>query len=94
MNFKKVPGKNVEHQVKLYTLSTCGWCRKTKDFLKSLDVAFEYIDVDTLSGDVLQEVRDQQRKFNPRMSYPTIVIDGGKHVISGFKDDEIKKVLL
>jgi len=28
----KVEGEKKEHNVFLYTLSTCGWCKKTKEF--------------------------------------------------------------
>ena len=93
MKCEKVSGKRKDHKVRIYSLSTCGWCKKTKELLKSLDVEYEYIDVDTLSGDELSEVRDEVRKYNPRQSYPTIVIDGGKKVIIGHKDEEIIEVL-
>jgi glutaredoxin-like protein NrdH len=93
MNCELVPGKRTHHQVKIYTISTCGWCRKTKELLKALEVQYEYIDIDKLSGDDLEQVRKEVKKYNPSASYPTIVIDAGKKVIVGFKDDEIRKVL-
>jgi len=85
-----VPGKNKTHHVKIYTLSTCGWCKKTKELLKALDVQYDYIDVDKLSGDELIEANLDVQKFNPYRTYPTIVIDDGKHVILGFNEKEIK----
>lgn len=88
-----VSGNNKEHHVEIFTLSTCGWCRKTKDLLKALDIEYEYIDVDKLSGDKLKIVREEVIKYNPRGSYPTIVIDNGKKVIIGFKDDQIREAL-
>ena len=93
MKCETVSGKKNEHKVRIFTLSTCGWCKKTKDLLKSLDIEYEYIDVDKLSGEELSEVREEIKKFNPRQSYPTIVIDGGKKVIIGYKDEEINEVL-
>jgi glutaredoxin-like protein NrdH len=88
-----IPGKKKAHQVKIYTLSTCGWCKKTKELLKSLEVEFEYIDVDKLSGDDLIEVHSEVKKYNPYRTYPTIVIDNGKHVIFGYDDKKIKEKL-
>jgi len=88
-----VPGRNKTHQVKIFTLSTCGWCKKTKELLKSLDVQYEYVDVDKLSGDDIIEATEEVKKYNPNRTYPTIVIDNGKHVILGFKDSEIKEKL-
>jgi len=93
MKRETVPGKNQNHHVKIYTLSTCGWCKKTKELLKDLDVAFEYVDVDTLTGDDYTEATEEVKKYNPSRTYPTIVIDHGKHVILGFKDKEIKEKL-
>ena len=93
MLVEKVTGKNKQHKVRIFTLSTCGWCRKTKELLKSLDVDYEYIDVDKLDGDDLKTTTDELKMYNPRCSYPTIVIDEGKHVIIGYKDDQIREVL-
>jgi glutaredoxin-like protein NrdH len=93
MKCQKVPGKNKTHHVKIFTLSTCGWCKKTKALLKSLDIEYEYIDVDMLTGEDYTEASEEMKKFNPYRTYPTIVIDQGKHFIRGFNDDEIKKRL-
>ena len=93
MLVEKVTGKNKQHKVRIFTLSTCGWCKKTKELLKSLDIDYEYIDVDKLDGDDLKKTTDELKIYNPRCSYPTIVIDDGKHVIIGYKDDQIREVL-
>ncbi len=93
MKCELVPGKKKNHQVKIYTLSTCGWCKKTKELLRSLDIEYEYIDVDKLQGSDLEQARTEVKKVNPSGSYPTVIIDNGKKIIIGFKDDEIRKVL-
>jgi thioredoxin-related protein len=38
MNKVKVPGKNKEHKVLVYALSTCAWCKMLKQFLKENNV--------------------------------------------------------
>lgn len=93
MKCETVKGRNKTHHVKIFTLSTCGWCKKTKELLKSLDVEYEYIDVDKLTGEDLTEAMDEVEKYNPYRTYPTIIIDKGKQIILGFKDDEIKEKL-
>ncbi|MDD1679584.1 MAG: glutaredoxin, partial [Methanomicrobiales archaeon] len=35
-------------KITLYALSTCGWCKKTKELLTDLEVDFSYIYVDRL----------------------------------------------
>jgi len=93
MRFEKVPGKKSNHHVKIYTLSTCGWCKKTKDLLKSLDIRYEYLDVDKLVGEEKNDAVEELKKYNPRCSFPTMVVDEGKHVIIGYNDDQIREVL-
>jgi len=90
---EKVPGSKKDHKVMIFTLSTCGWCKKTKKLLKDMDVEYEYTDIDQVSGEEREKVREELRKHNPRMSAPTIVIDDGKNVIVGFDEEEIREAL-
>ena len=79
-------------RILLYTLSTCVWCRMTKRFLSNLGVAYEYIDVDLLDLRQREEALDELRRWNPWISYPTIVIRD-EQVIVGMKEDEIREAL-
>lgn len=87
MKFNKVEGKNVR-DIKLFALSTCGWCKKTKDYLKDLKLEFYYVDVDTLEGEELESVKKEITKWNPQMSFPTIVVDNEECII-GFQPEKI-----
>jgi len=80
-----------QKRVKMYTLSTCSHCKATKKFFNELNVPYEFTDVDLLSGDEKQAIVEEVRKYNPRVSYPTILI--GDRVIVGLKEDEIKEAL-
>ncbi len=81
-----------EHKrVKMYTLSTCGYCKATKRFFDSLGVPYDFTDVDLLEGEKREEVLDEVRKFNPRCSFPTILI--GDAVIVGYREEDIKNAL-
>jgi glutaredoxin len=86
-----VEGKN-KGKIMLYTLSTCGWCRKTKNLLKELGVEYSYIDADLLQGKEQDELIEELEKWNPRCSFPTMVVNE-KTCIVGFKEDEVKEVL-
>ncbi|MBU0497204.1 MAG: glutaredoxin [Candidatus Thermoplasmatota archaeon] len=92
MRTTKVPGTNNNHSVLVFTLSTCGWCRKTKELLKDLNVQYEYIDLDQIDSIEQTTTRAELKKYNPRCSLPTLVIDNGKLVIIGYKDHEIREV--
>jgi glutaredoxin-like protein NrdH len=91
MAFVHVPGKKVA-DIKIYALSTCPWCKKTKKLLSDLGIEYEYQDVDLLAGDERQAVMGIVKKWNPSSSFPVMVIDNSKCII-GYKEDEIKDSL-
>ncbi|UCF49927.1 MAG: glutaredoxin family protein [Thermoplasmatales archaeon] len=91
MKIEHVDGEN-RGKILLYALSTCGWCRKTKEFLSKLGVEYSYIYVDLVDDSEKDKVIKEVRKFNPRNSYPTIVIND-KECIVGYNEDEIREVL-
>lgn len=76
----------------LYALSTCGWCRKTKELLQSLNVDFYYIDVDLLSGKEQDEIMEDLKKWNPRCSFPSLVVDNQRCIV-GFDEGKIKEAV-
>ena len=78
--------------VLIYALSTCGWCRKTKALLNELAVAYDYVDVDLLTGDDRTAVMAEIEKWNPSRSFPTLVINGSRCII-GFQPDKIKQAV-
>ena len=85
-------GENMtEKQVKIYSLSTCSHCRATKKFLGDCTIKYEFVDVDLLEGEERAAIIADVKKFNPRCSFPTIII--GDNVIVGFKEKEIREAL-
>ncbi len=77
---------------KLYALSTCGWCKKTKKFLDDNYVEYEYEYVDLLTGTERERVMAEVDRWNPRRSFPTIVIDDSQ-VIIGYNEDRLREAL-
>jgi glutaredoxin-like protein NrdH len=92
MNFSKVSGKNTKRKVVLYALSTCAWCKMTKQFLKDNGIEYEYIDVDLCKEDEKEQIRQQIRSKGGSLSYPTIIIDDNI-LITGFRKDQLKEAL-
>jgi len=88
---KKVQGKK-KGDVLLYALSTCGWCRKTKNLLNDLGVEYKYIDVDLLDSKTKDEAMKEVTHWNPSCSFPTMVINNDKCIV-GFKEEEIREAL-
>lgn len=81
------------HDVTVYGLTTCGHCKRAIEFLKEQGVVFDCVYVDTLEGELRANMLTTVRGFNPRISFPTIVVDGGTRVIVGFQPDEMREVL-
>ena len=77
--------------VKMYTLSTCSHCKSTKKFLNDCKVKYEATDVDLLDGEERAAILEDVKKWNPRCTFPTIII--GDKVIIGYREDEIKEAL-
>lgn len=78
-------------KIKLYTLSTCSHCNRTKRFFKDCGIDVEFTDVDLLSESERKAMLDEVRKLNPDCSFPTICI--GDTVIVGFNEEKLKKAL-
>lgn len=86
-----VNGKD-KGRIMLYALSTCVHCRKTKEFLNELGVAYDYLYVDQLSRAEMDEILKEIEQYNPRGSFPTLVINGEKTIV-GSRIDEIREAL-
>jgi glutaredoxin-like protein NrdH len=91
MKLNRVSGEN-RGKVLLFALSTCVWCKKTKRLLGELGVGYSFVDVDLLEGNEKDEVVAQLMKWNPKQSFPTLVIED-KECIVGFNEEKIREVL-
>ena len=91
MDIIKVEGEN-KGEILIYALSTCGWCKKTKQFLNDKKIAYSYVDVDLLDDGENTTVMEIIRKWNPSGSFPTIVVNNKKG-IRGFNSTELMKAL-
>ena len=81
-------------KVKLFALSTCGWCRKTKRFLDDNDVDYEYEYLDLLTGNERVRALAEVEQYNRRKSFPTLVVQNDDtHVVIGYKESRLREVL-
>ena len=88
----KVEGNNRNHEVLLYAISTCGWCKRAKQTLKDLNVEYEYIDIDLCSREDKKEVTKDILSRGGRLAYPTIIIDN-KILLTGPSREKLREVL-
>jgi glutaredoxin-like protein NrdH len=78
-------------KVVLFALSTCPSCKKTKELLTKNNIEFILVELDTLDIDSRDKLLLEVKKYNPRETFPTLVINGGLTVIVGFNETAIKK---
>jgi len=90
MKMNHVAGKN-KGNIILYALSTCVWCRKTKQFLDQLGVEYNYVEIDLLQGDDRTRATDEVKKLNPRCSFPTLSIND--QCVVGFDEQKIAEAI-
>jgi len=90
-HMKHVEGTKKKN-IKLYALSTCGWCKKTKALLNDLQADYDYVDVDLLGDADQKEAVTEITTWNPACSFPTLVIDNNRCIV-GFKGQEIREVI-
>jgi Glutaredoxin and related proteins len=79
-------------KITLYALSTCVWCKKTKQLLTELGVDFYYIYVDELTPKEMEQVYEEVKKWNPSGSFPVLVIDDRKSIV-GYREKDIREAL-
>jgi glutaredoxin-like protein NrdH len=88
MTVNHVPG-NKKGDVMLYALSTCGWCKKTRNLLEELKIDFNFTEVDLLDATGKEKAIEEVKKWNPRCSFPSLVI-GNSVCIVGFDEEKIR----
>ena len=87
-----VTGADAKHRVRLYGLSTCGWCRDAREFLTKRGVDFDYAYVDLLEGDDLAAVVEEVKRWDPGLVFPVVVVDDAEAVV-GFRPERLEEIL-
>ncbi len=92
MQTVKVPGRNNKHQVLVYAISTCGWCKRAKKFLNDNNIGYEYIDVDVCNWEDKNKIMQDIKSRGGQLAYPTLIIDN-KILLTGASPDKLREVL-
>ena len=88
MDIHYVEGKD-KGEITLYTLSTCVWCKKTKQFLQDLGIAYHFVEVDNLADEEKEKALEEMKRWNPQCSFPSMVINQAQCVV-GYDEKKIK----
>jgi glutaredoxin-like protein NrdH len=91
--FNEVEGKNDAHDVSVFTLSTCMWCKKCKTYLSDKEIKYKYIDIDNITPKQKSEILEYLREnYKPdRIAYPLFVCDD--KIVVGYNPNEYEELL-
>jgi glutaredoxin len=77
-------------KVSMYTLSTCPWCRKTKNYFTQHNIPFTYIDYDLADEKVQSRILDELDAAGAT-GFPFVKIDD--EFIVGYQPDRYTKAM-
>ncbi|MCX6111919.1 MAG: glutaredoxin family protein [Proteobacteria bacterium] len=94
LTFINEKGSRCNHDLTVYALSTCGFCKKAIKFLKDNSIKFKYVYFDDLDSDLQNKIEETLKdKFDKRIAFPFLVIDD-KRCLVGFNQEEWEEKLL
>lgn len=79
------------NKVTMYTLSTCPWCRKTKQFFKEKKIPFSYIDYDLAKEDEQERIVKEITDSGAQLAFPYVKING--NVVVGYSPEKYAELL-
>ena len=90
MSAKKLIGKKAgaagKAMVKVYSTSSCPWCMKAKEFLKTNNISFKDINVGS-------DEKARKDMFEKSHQFGVPVIDISGEIIVGYDPARMKKIL-
>lgn len=88
VNYTSIEGPKAAHDVEVYALSTCGFCKRALAFLKDNGIKHRYIHVDMIPFETKTQVKsDLRARFHEDISFPYAVIDGTTTLIGFIESD-------
>ena len=94
IEYTEEDGTITKNTVTVYALSTCGFCRRSMEFLRENSIKFRYIYMDKLEYAVKKEAKAElKEKFDKRVVFPFAVINDEKALV-GFQKLEWTNTLL
>ena len=80
--FTSVPGGVNHDKLQLLALSTCGFCKRGMEYLKTKGIGFEFVFLDEVETDLKLKTKDEFRqKFGINLSYPSLVKNGEQYTL-------------
>ncbi len=78
-------------EIVVYGLSTCPWCRKTKQYFTDKQIEFQYINYDLASEEEQSKIMQDMKKLGGGNAFPFVRI--GKEVVIGYNPEKFSTFL-
>ncbi|HCO48692.1 MAG TPA: glutaredoxin [Spirochaetaceae bacterium] len=79
------------HDIVVYALSTCGFCKRALSFLDEKGFSYKYIHVDQLPLETKNEIKKiLKERFNENVAFPFAVIDDESHLVGFIQPDWVR----
>ncbi|WP_446424417.1 glutaredoxin family protein [Mailhella sp.] len=76
----------------MYALTTCQHCKNTLRFLNEKNVVPTVIYLDEFNGSRRSDLMEKVRTYNPRGTFPVVLVPGGK-VVVGYRKQLLQEAL-
>ena len=76
----------------MYALTTCQHCKNTLRFLNEKGVEPVVIYLDEFNGSRRSDLMEKVRTYNPRGTFPVVIVPGGK-VVVGYRKQLLQEAL-
>jgi len=88
LEYIRVDGAQKDHDIVVFALSTCGFCKRAMAFLNDRSYAYRYIYVDKIPLDKKTEVkRILKEQYKEDVAFPFATIDGTSHLVGFIEPD-------
>jgi len=78
-------------KVFLYTLSTCPWCHKAKQFFKMKQIPFDYVDYDLQPELEQEKIIEKMLELTGNRSFPVVII--GSQIVVGYDPEKYSEAM-
>ena len=93
LSYTAVDGPRKDHEITIYALSTCGFCKRAIAFLNDKGFAYRYIHLDQIPLETKNEAKKELKaSFHEDVAFPYAVVDRSKTLV-GFIEEDWKLTL-
>ena len=91
LTYTDVEGSRHDHSITIFSLSTCGFCKRCMTWLGNKGFAYRFIHVDHIPVDVKTEAKKiLKERFKEDVAFPFAIIDDDQHLVGFIEPDWVK----